>query len=113
MQQANFAAERERWHAAGLAEYVSDTHDTVKQDAEIDIPAGGLAVAAHMSGSIWKMACSMGDMVNAGDILAVIEAMKIEIPIVAPATMIVTGIYTNKGETVKTGQVLFTLAPIV
>lgn len=44
--------------------------------------------------------------------LAVIEAMKIEIPIIAPERMKVEAITIAKGQTVKTGQVLFTLAPV-
>ena len=40
------------------------------------------------------------------------EAMKIEIPIIAPERMKVEAITIEKGQTVKTGQVLFTLAPV-
>ena len=54
----------------------------------------------------------MGDVIEEGQTLAVIEAMKIEIPIVAPAKMQVDQILIDKAQTVKTGQVLFTLAPV-
>jgi urea carboxylase len=95
-----------------LAEHVSESLDTVLDDSEIQIPEGGCAVESHMPGSIWKIECTSGDIVEEGATLAVIEAMKIEIPIIAPERMKVESITIEKGQTVKTGQVLFTLAPV-
>lgn len=112
VQQANFDAERRRWHKAGLAEYVSESLDTVDDGEGVEIPDGGCAVESHMPGSIWKIECQSGDIVEEGETLAVIEAMKIEIPIIAPERMRVDAITIEKGQTVKTGQVLFTLAPV-
>ena len=112
VQQTNFEEERRRWHEAGLAEHVSERLDTVLDDSEIQIPEGGCAVESHMPGSIWKIECTSGDIVEEGATLAVIEAMKIEIPIIAPERMKVETITIEKGQTVKTGQVLFTLAPV-
>lgn len=111
-QQANFEAERRRWHAAGLQEYVSESLETVEDGDAVTIPEGGCAVESHMPGSIWKIECASGDIVEEGATLAVIEAMKIEIPILAPERMKVQAITIEKGQTVKTGQVLFTLAPV-
>ncbi|RZJ21259.1 MAG: urea carboxylase [Acinetobacter sp.] len=112
VQQANFDAERKRWHEAGLAEYVSESLDAVDDGEGVEIPDGGCAVESHMPGSIWKIECQSGDIVEEGATLAVIEAMKIEIPIIAPERMKVEAITIEKGQTVKTGQVLFTLAPV-
>ena len=112
IQQANFEAERRRWHEAGLQEYVSESLDAVDDGEAVLIPEGGCAVESHMPGSIWKIACASGDIVEEGATLAVIEAMKIEIPIIAPERMKVEAITIEKGQTVKTGQVLFTLAPV-
>ncbi|NNH78273.1 urea carboxylase [Acinetobacter sp. ANC 5380] len=111
-QQANFEAERRRWHEAGLAEYMTESLDAVDDGEGVDIPEGGCAVESHMPGSIWKIECASGDIVEEGATLAVIEAMKIEIPIIAPERMRVDAITIEKGQTVKTGQVLFTLAPV-
>ena len=47
----------------------------------VEVPEGGCAVESHMPGSIWKIECQSGDIVEEGATLAVIEAMKIEIPI--------------------------------
>ncbi|MEN3978449.1 urea carboxylase [Acinetobacter sp. CWB-B33] len=112
VQQANFDEERHRWHEAGLAEYVSESLDAVDDGEGVEIPKGGCAVESHMPGSIWKIECASGDIVEEGATLAVIEAMKIEIPIIAPERMRVDAITIEKGQTVKTGQVLFTLAPV-
>jgi urea carboxylase len=111
-QQANFEAERRRWHEAGLAEYMTESLDAIDDGEGVAIPEGGCAVESHMPGSIWKIECASGDIVEEGATLAVIEAMKIEIPIIAPERMRVDAITIEKGQTVKTGQVLFTLAPV-
>ncbi|WP_023269516.1 urea carboxylase, partial [Acinetobacter gyllenbergii] len=81
IQQSNFEAERRRWHEAGLAEYVSESMDAVLDDSEIIVPNGGMIVESHMPGSVWKIECTVGDIIEEGETLAVIEAMKIEIPI--------------------------------
>ena len=101
MQQANFEAERRRWHEAGLQEYISESLDAVDEGETVVIPEGGCAVESHMPGSIWKIECASGDIVEEGATLAVIEAMKIEIPIIAPERMKVETITIEKGQTVK------------
>lgn len=111
VQQSNFEEERRRWHEAGLAEYVSESLDAVLDDSDITVPSGGMIVESHMPGSVWKIECTVGDIIEEGETLAVIEAMKIEIPILAPAKMKVDSILIDKAQTVKTGQALFTLAP--
>ncbi|ENW79802.1 urea carboxylase [Acinetobacter sp. ANC 3929] len=113
VQQSNFEDERRRWHEAGLAEYVSESMDAVLDDSEITVPSGGMIVESHMPGSVWKIECTVGDIIEEGETLAVIEAMKIEIPILAPAKMKVDSILIDKAQTVKTGQALFTLAPAI
>ena len=91
---------------------MSESLDAVNDGETVAIPEGGCAVESHMPGSIWKIECQSGDIVEEGATLAVIEAMKIEIPIIAPERMRVDTITIEKGQTVKTGQVLFTLAPV-
>lgn len=111
VQQQNFDAERERWKQAGLNEYVAEDIDKIPELELLEVPEGGLVVEAHMSGSIWKIECKVGDMVAENDVLAIIEAMKIEIPITAPQRMRVDQILIHQGDTVKTGQALLVLSP--
>ena len=111
-QQANFDAERQRWHAAGLAEYVPERLDDTPPTDEIQIPVGGCVIDAHMPGSIWKITCEVGQQVEKDQVLAIIEAMKIEIPITAHQAMCVAHILIEQGQTIRTGQPLFVLAPL-
>ncbi|MCP5961621.1 hypothetical protein NL379_30845, partial [Klebsiella pneumoniae] len=41
MQQANFEAERRRWHEAGLQEYISESLDAIDEGETVVIPEGG------------------------------------------------------------------------
>lgn len=73
-------------------------------------PANGTEVESPMQGSIFEILVSVGDSVQAGDELIILEAMKMENPIVAPVAGVVSKIMVSKGETVDTGKVLIILA---
>jgi acetyl-CoA/propionyl-CoA carboxylase biotin carboxyl carrier protein len=68
--------------------------------------AGGNAVSAPMQGTIVKIAVADGDTVEEGDLLVVLEAMKMEQPINAPRTGTVANLTAAVGATVTTGQAL-------
>lgn len=72
-------------------------------------PAGANAVSAPMPGTILDIKVSVGQSVNAGDVLCVLEAMKMENEIVAPAAGKVVAINTSKGASVNTGDALVSL----
>ena len=111
-QQANFDDERQRWKQQGLDQYIGDNIDTVEVLSDITVPEGGIVVNAHMMGSVWKISCAVGDVIDESQTLAIIEAMKIEIPIVSPVAMQVVSIEIEIGMTVKPEQPLFVLAPV-
>ena len=74
-------------------------------------PAGaGDPVKAPMPGTIVKVNVSAGQAVKKGEILIVLEAMKMENEIVAPRDGTVTSVTVAKGSAVKTDDVLATLA---
>ena len=73
-------------------------------------PAAGEVVAAPMPGNILKVNCSQGQAVKAGDILVVLEAMKMENEILAPRDGTVAQVVTTKGAVVDTGAPLVVLA---
>ena len=73
-------------------------------------PAGGDAVTAPMPGTILKVNVNVGDMVKAGQVLVVLEAMKMENDIPAPRDGKVAQVLVSKGSTVDTGAPLLTLA---
>jgi acetyl-CoA/propionyl-CoA carboxylase biotin carboxyl carrier protein len=68
--------------------------------------ASGDAVAAPMQGTIVKIAVEDGQTVSAGDLIVVLEAMKMENPVTAHKAGTVTGLSVSTGETVTQGSVL-------
>ena len=77
-------------------------------------PAAGLAagevVKSPMPGNILKINIQPGQKVNEGDVLIVLEAMKMENDIVAPKTGTVAQIAVSKGQVVETGTPLLVIA---
>ena len=72
--------------------------------------AGATAVNAPLPGNILKVKATQGSAVKKGDLLCVLEAMKMENEILAPADGTVTAVYAKEGTSVNTGDVLFELA---
>ena len=70
---------------------------------------GSVTVAAPMRGKILAVKASAGQAVKRGDVLAVLEAMKMENDIVAPQDGTVASINVAAGETVETGATIATL----
>ncbi|MBR5120538.1 MAG: biotin/lipoyl-binding protein [Clostridia bacterium] len=71
--------------------------------------AGAIAVKAPMPGSLIKVNVKVGDAVKKGDVLCVLEAMKMENDIMAPADGVVASVEAAKGASVATDAVLVTL----
>ena len=69
-------------------------------------PANGETVTAPMPGTILAVNVSNGAAVKKGDVLMVLEAMKMENEIVAPADGTVASVNVTKGSSVETGAVL-------
>ena len=72
--------------------------------------SGGESVNAPMPGNILKVAVTAGQSVKEGDLLVVLEAMKMENEIFAPKSGTVAQVLVQKGSTVDTGAVLVVLA---
>ena len=71
--------------------------------------AGAVAVKAPMPGNIMKVNCKAGAAVKKGDVLIVLEAMKMENDICAPQDGVVASVEVAQGATVETDAVLVTL----
>lgn len=78
----------------------------VAPKAPVAAPAGAEVVKAPMPGNILEVNVKDGQKVNAGDILFILEAMKMENEIMAPVAGTVSGVAVQKGATVATGAVL-------
>ncbi len=72
-------------------------------------PAAGTVVSAPLPGNILAIHVKEGDAVKAGQVLLLIEAMKMENEVMAPADGVVKQIAVSKGQVVATGDTLLVL----
>ena len=78
-----------------------------KKPAKKAAPSGsGTNITAPMPGTIFKMVVSEGDVIAAGDVVLVLEAMKMENEISSPVAGTVTSITVKEGDSVNGGDVL-------
>ena len=69
-------------------------------------PAGGESIKSPMPGNILDVRVSVGQSVKKGDVLMILEAMKMENEIMCPCDGKVTSVNVSKGSTVETGTLL-------
>ncbi|MFS8037731.1 urea carboxylase [Xanthobacter sp. AM11] len=106
-QQAAFEAERARWKAQGLDSFVADDAAAPLSDGEM--PEGCFGVAASVPGNVWKVLVAEQAVVAAGDTIAIIESMKMEISITAHAAGRVREVRAAPGRVVRSGDVVAVL----
>lgn len=71
--------------------------------------AGAVEVKAGAAGKVFKIEANVGQSVSKGDAVVIIEAMKMEIPVVAPEDGTVASIDVAVGDAIEAGAVLATL----
>jgi len=71
--------------------------------------AGGVQIKAGAAGKVFKIEASVGQAVKKGDAVVIVEAMKMEIPVVAPQDGTVASIDVAVGDSVEAGAVLATM----
>ena len=92
---------------------ISHVATTAPQAAPQATPApatGGTPVTAPMAGNIWKVVATEGQTVAAGDVLFILEAMKMETEVKAAQAGTVRGICVKAGDAVAVGDIVMTLA---
>jgi urea carboxylase len=103
--EAAFADELQHWMDSGQFHFDSQsTQDTAAIDT--DLPAGCVAIDSHVAGNIWKILVEAGDVISAGQTIAVLESMKMEIDVVSPIGGTVHAINRGEGSPVNAGQAL-------
>ena len=94
-QRSAFDAERERWRAAGLAE-TPMVENAVRAEAPA-LPEDCVAITSPVSGSVWQIKVAAGQAVEKGDTLVIMEAMKMEIAVLADTAGTVHSIHGDRG----------------
>ncbi len=90
---------------------IEDERERAAHAAERAKSAGGGTVQAVMPGVVARLLVAVGDGVEAGQPLLVLEAMKMQNEIPAPAAGVVTALHVAEGKAVAAGAKLVTLAP--
>ncbi len=67
-------------------------------------------IEAHITGTVWKIECQIGDQVQEGDTVLILESMKMEMPVEAEDAGTVAEICCAEGQAVKEGETLVVLA---
>jgi acetyl-CoA carboxylase biotin carboxyl carrier protein len=63
-------------------------------------------VPAHITGTVWKIEKKVGDAVAQGEVIVILESMKMEMPVEAPAAGTITEIRCKEAQPVSEGDVL-------
>ncbi|MGY2398305.1 urea carboxylase [Pseudomonas sp. SDO5271_S396] len=102
-QQHAFNAERERWIASGQAHF--DSEEQVAPPAQ-DTPlqANEYSIDSPVAGNLWQVQVAAGESVAAGEVLVILESMKMEIPVLAPFAGRVREIPVQPGSAIGAGQ---------
>jgi acetyl-CoA carboxylase biotin carboxyl carrier protein len=69
------------------------------------------AVAAHITGTVWKVEKKVGDRVAVGETVVIIESMKMEMPVEATVGGTVTEVRCVEGDAVEEGRILLIIVP--
>jgi geranyl-CoA carboxylase alpha subunit len=85
-------------------------HDATHDAPDLEGAAGSGAVKAPMDGAVLDVRCSVGDSVTRGQVLAVMEAMKMEHSLVAPMDGEITAVNVETGSQVKGKQTLMVVS---
>ncbi len=107
-QRIAFAAERERWRSSGQADWVSE-EAVVDANAEAALAPGCRHLHAVVPGSVWKIVAQRGQLVAGGDTIAILESMKMEIPLAAVCAGVVIEWLVAEGTPVAGGQAIAVL----
>ena len=68
-----------------------------------------LKIKSEVTGTVWKVLVNAGQSVQADEVLVIVESMKMEIPVAAPAAGLVQEIFVAEGEMVEDGMVIMQL----
>jgi acetyl-CoA carboxylase biotin carboxyl carrier protein len=70
-----------------------------------------ISVNAHITGTVWKITVQVGESVSEGQTVAILESMKMEMPVESPAAGKVSAIIAKEGQPIEEGAPILELAP--
>ena len=102
-QRAAFGAERQRWIESGQAHFESE-EVALELGEDTPLADGQHGIESHIAGNLWQVQAKVGDHVKAGDVLAILESMKMEIPLIAPIDGQIKEVRVQPGSPIRAGQ---------
>lgn len=102
--EAAFAEELQRWVDSGQINYAFESSSHSEGDDSLE--PGCVAEESHIAGNVWKILVEVGDRIEVGQPLAIIESMKMEIEVAATVNGTVVEIRKPAGKQVLAGQAL-------
>lgn len=101
-----FEAELNQWRADGQLTF--EQHDSGPEETDSSVPPEGASgIDSPVSGSVWQVVKAEGDRVEKGEVLMVLESMKMEIDVHATCAGTVIKNHKQQGQAVTAGQTLF------
>lgn len=107
--QAAFDEERAEWQRRGEFDRTDLVEPEAAEAGTVEVPDGADLVEAPFGGSVWKMLVSVGDEVEAGETIAIIEAMKMECRVESPGAGTVAALYAQERQSVQPGTPMLAL----
>lgn len=107
LRQNAFNAELAHWHETGQFNY--EAIEQQATSAEVSWPEESVVIDSPVSGSVWQVEVALGDKVEAGQVLMILESMKMEIPVCATENGEVTHLLLESGQRINAGQALIVI----
>lgn len=105
-----FEQELEHWKREGLLHFDSGNETQIIDEESAPLPENAISIDSPLNCSVWKVEVEIGSSVNEGDVLMILEAMKMEIQITATQAGTVTEIKRQAGAQVGMGDRLVVIS---
>ena len=70
-----------------------------------------MTVTADMASTVWQIVIGVGDEVEAGQRIVILESMKMEIPVLAPIAGVVSALHVSEGQVLEAGATIASIEP--
>jgi urea carboxylase len=104
-----FDKELQRWITSGQINFESEQNLASDEGVEKSLPNNCAVIDSPVAGNVWKILVKQGDIIEQGQVMLIIESMKMEIEITAPHSASVYAVSRDEGCHVNAGQPLLIL----